>query len=57
MKDGPKSNVNTEALTALTLLIESTDDGIISDEQWAGFLESMEEDGVDTSKPIFDLSL
>lgn len=54
---GPKGEVNTEALSALKLLVDAKEGEDISETEWTAFYEELEEQGIDTSKPFIDLKL
>ena len=54
---GPKGRVNSEALSALKLLVESKDGENITADEWSDFYTDLEDKGVDTSGPIIDLKL
>lgn len=54
---GPRGEVNTEALSALTLLLEAKDGEEVTEEEWTDFYTGLEEQGVDTSKPFIDLKM
>lgn len=56
-QSGPKGRVNSEALSALKLLVDSKEGEEISANEWADFYADLEDKGVDTSGPIIDLKL
>lgn len=54
---GGAGQVNSEALTALQLLMDSYEGSEITEEGWSSILTSLEEQGFDTSQPFVDLRL
>lgn len=56
-KGGPKGEINTEALSALTQLLEAKDGEEVTETEWNDFYTGLENQGVDTSKPFIDLKL
>ena len=56
-QSGPRGQINTEALSALTLLVESKAGESITDEEWSSFYEDLEGQGIDTSQPFIDVRL
>lgn len=54
---GQKGHINTEAVAALTLLLEANESDDISDDQWSSFYEELEAKGVDATQPFIDLKL
>ncbi|MGJ8563931.1 MAG: hypothetical protein ACSHXY_10305 [Alphaproteobacteria bacterium] len=56
-KGGPRGEVNTEAVSALTLLLEAKDGEDVTETEWSDFYAELEEQGVDTSKPFIDLKM
>lgn len=56
-QNGPKGEVNTVALSALTRLMESKNGDDVTETEWSNFYEDLDSKGVDTSRPIIDLKL
>ena len=54
---GPKGEINTEAVAALKLLVESKNGEAVTETEWTSFYEDLESKGVDTSRPFIDLKL
>lgn len=54
---GPKGEINTEAVSALKLLVEAKNGEAVTETEWTSFYEELESKGVDTSRPFIDLKL
>ena len=52
---GVNGEINSEALSALTLLLETANDTELTEADWTEFYENLEEQGVDTSNPFVDI--
>lgn len=54
---GSKGSVDTEALSALQLLMDQYQDSEITEEDWSSITAALEEQGFDTSRSFVDLLL
>lgn len=51
----PKGEVNSEAISALQLILEDYEGDDLTDDDWTDIISNLEEQGIDTSKPLLNI--